>query len=67
MRGGDLFADFAIVAALVAAGTWLIWQMQLAAIERRKDGRWGVFGDVVELPPAAKSGGSRRKSAASGA
>ena len=58
MHGGELFAEVVCVLGLTVAGGWLIFAMARVRDDAREAGTWQTpWGEVVEVPDAAKVAG----------
>ena len=55
MDAGSIFAEVVCVAAVLAGGAWVVWQMKLGRDTAVSDGTWQTpWGEVTELPEGAK-------------
>lgn len=58
MSASSIFAEVVCVAAVLAGGAWVVWQMKLGRGAAVSDGTWQTpWGEVVEVPDAAKVAG----------
>ena len=57
MDAGSIFAEVVCVAAVLAGGAWVVWQMKLGRGAAVGDGTWRTpWGEIVEVPREAKAG-----------
>ena len=58
MSASSIFAEVVCVAAVLAGGAWVVWQMKLGRDTAVSDGTWqSPWGEIVEVPDAAKVAG----------